>query len=1408
MQEQKICPYPGLRPFNEDESIFFRGREEHIEKIISQLEEKKFVMLTGASGDGKSSIVYAGVIPNARAGFFKAKFNSWQIADFRPERSPLKNMAIALADKLGYLDVDFVEKQLGFGFSSLINLYKNSKYFLDQNSEAWKKADETEKKKLKRKAANLFILVDQFEEFFTNSENYHNGRASVESQTVINSLLETARIALAEDLPIYIICTMRSDYIGQCAAFRGLPEYIGFSQFFVPRLKRKEIHQVIEEPATLSGNTISNRLTETLINELGDGFDQLPVLQHALNQVWNQADRGNEEMDLIHLTKLSGLPEKNLPVEDVQNFFKWFNTVPDFKKVFFKNPSLENVLNAHANELYQTASDYYNSNQENKITKEDACLIIKAAFQCLTKIDDSRAVRNRMTLDEICKIINREEITTEIVGGVLDVFRLQGNTFLKPFITSDELSKQLHRDDVLDITHESLIRNWDLLEEWAKEEYDNWLNFQDFNKQLQRWISNDKGKGYLLPIGPLTFFENWYNTCKPNKNWLARYDASDLSKEEKLEKAEKILKSANEFLGLSSRRLFFSKTILKYGANKVIAYLGIIILIISCTYFYIGFLQKQNSYIVEDLEQRGLDLLSSGKVGIDYKANFLINYERLEPGSFDEVLCDLDNDTMAFDIGVEMFGRVQNVDKYKTSSNDINPIVYPLLSFMDGRLNNLTNRQRVIFNKTHTYNLNRINKFLSICAFVKSYDDNDTINKLIDRNSLILNTQLVDVLTQPVDDSKVDVTQFDNSLQLLLAIAPKTDFKYFIQKLSPWEMEDEAKQRFEEFYGHDITYSRGDGQDKKYNSTGYQILACLYATDTVSNEDNTNKISSCIDMAMSNDPEYKKNDFSSFFDIICTLNRYNNYSENNISTLLNAYSKSSATGILDIMNKTIANTFIVHIPYEKITERFTQLNYFSKYFCSFGQRADVWNNYLTMLIDIKQSGKVNSYWLVSTESQHNIINRTETEFSEDEFNFNLALYYKKYGTYYAEIVKYKRQTNQNIKLANENFKRAFEYYDLLSDEFKNTFCEVGTFNHLIGESKILKKSFVFLYPKVINEYIKRTFYTTSVNTETNYYGFMAEQSQSTAFFNYIKNNNLTKYYESEDGLKMLENFSYAIFENNFKKDSLFYTIADFIRHKDSTCSTPMECMHFEFFSLALINRDFENNDTAKAFKKYSKYYKLNTIKKFVKNGFLNDTYDAFNTAGNHEMLLRSIAKHLAINNHLEESFEIINALKGPVKRNLLIEIAYTLQEKGPVENSFIYLDSLFKNNDIDGKPKFGMNLLTILGMVGSQDAFDLSMKLIKDMPELFKPKAMSNFIKGVAYNSTNGYYYKAVGYIPPTVSTNKELQLYNEILQTEIAKRSKKVKSTEWFDYDESKGDENGDYESRFGEDIKFDNLD
>jgi len=105
---KKICPYPGLRPFTEEESIFFKGRDLHIRQIISQLEDKKITIITGASGDGKSSLVYAGVIPNARAGFFHAEYNNWLICDFKPERSPLVNLSRSLSENMN-LDQAMIE---------------------------------------------------------------------------------------------------------------------------------------------------------------------------------------------------------------------------------------------------------------------------------------------------------------------------------------------------------------------------------------------------------------------------------------------------------------------------------------------------------------------------------------------------------------------------------------------------------------------------------------------------------------------------------------------------------------------------------------------------------------------------------------------------------------------------------------------------------------------------------------------------------------------------------------------------------------------------------------------------------------------------------------------------------------------------------------------------------------------------------------------------------------------------------------------------------------------------------------------------------------------------------------------------------------------------------------------------
>ena len=537
-----ICPYPGLRPFTEEESIFFKGRDTHIRQIVQQLEERKIAVITGASGDGKSSLVYAGVIPNARAGFFRAQFSNWHICDFRPERSPLDNLSKVIAENLE-LDYDFVRTELDYGFSSLVDLYKQSKFWPGENQEA-------------NKGTNLFILADQFEEFFTNSENYSNGRPSNEAYTTVNLLLETAKIALAENLPIYVVFTMRSDYISQSVSFKGLPETIGFSQFFVPRLKRHELQTVIEDPAKLAAGKVSPRLTQVLINELPEGFDQLPLLQHALNRLWKQADNGSEELDFIHLAKIGGFDADLLEKSDKEEFDVYFNQLNEKSKAYYNNPIFTNILNFHANLLYDSSVDYAKSLSwlKNKPTYEDVQLILRTAFKSLTKIDQGRAVRNRSELLEITKIINKKTIDYEMVCAVLNVYRLPDSTFVRPFIEKDDIETEiLPGDEVLDITHESLIRNWQLLHKWGQEELNYLSDYEDLKVQLNRWKDNNRQKAYLLNIGTLTYFENWYNDAQPNEYWIAKNENWLLPITEKREKAKIVFKEIIDFLEKSKK---------------------------------------------------------------------------------------------------------------------------------------------------------------------------------------------------------------------------------------------------------------------------------------------------------------------------------------------------------------------------------------------------------------------------------------------------------------------------------------------------------------------------------------------------------------------------------------------------------------------------------------------------------------------------------------------------------------------------------------------------------------------------------------------------------------------------------------------------------------------------------------
>src|SRR6185295_15722788 len=99
-------PFPGLRPFETEEAMLFFGREAQTAELLSRLSESRFLAITGASGCGKSSLVYAGLLPALHCGYLVNATTRWRVATFRPGNEPIDALATALAKDSALASLD------------------------------------------------------------------------------------------------------------------------------------------------------------------------------------------------------------------------------------------------------------------------------------------------------------------------------------------------------------------------------------------------------------------------------------------------------------------------------------------------------------------------------------------------------------------------------------------------------------------------------------------------------------------------------------------------------------------------------------------------------------------------------------------------------------------------------------------------------------------------------------------------------------------------------------------------------------------------------------------------------------------------------------------------------------------------------------------------------------------------------------------------------------------------------------------------------------------------------------------------------------------------------------------------------------------------------------------------------
>ena len=254
-------PYPGLRPFEPNEFENFFGRDRQIDELLTRLREHRFVAVLGLSGSGKSSLVRAGLIHRLEVGYLAGAGVHWKVALFRPGSEPIEALASALDETLG------VQPERA------LQLRKSTHELLNSTHTG------------RRPGENLLLVVDQFEEIF----RFHRDRQLSERDAAhFVDLLLAAEQDLAPEYRVYVVLTMRTDYLGDCAQFEGLPEALNRSQYLVPRLTREQTREAIQGPAALTDTEIASDLMQALLVESAEGRDTLPLLQHTLMRLWEK----------------------------------------------------------------------------------------------------------------------------------------------------------------------------------------------------------------------------------------------------------------------------------------------------------------------------------------------------------------------------------------------------------------------------------------------------------------------------------------------------------------------------------------------------------------------------------------------------------------------------------------------------------------------------------------------------------------------------------------------------------------------------------------------------------------------------------------------------------------------------------------------------------------------------------------------------------------------------------------------------------------------------------------------------------------------------------------------------------------------------------------------------------------
>lgn len=404
------CPFRGLEVFREQDHHLFFGREALSQRIVEYLEANRFIAVLGPSGSGKSSVVQAGAIPALRR-------RDSALALFNPSKAPLEELAYAL-DKLLQAN-----GQPSAGPQLLARLRGSIEALHGIAKEI---AAACGKKR-------LCLVIDQFEEIFTLS-------AAEEAATF------AAALCHAVDRPtgnLDILLTMRSDFLGKCVLYPDLNDLVMDHALQTKPMNRKELRRAIEEPARLAGLSLETGLLERLLNDVSGSAGELPLLEHALLELYERRQGGM-------LTR-----------------------------------GAYDQIGGIAGALAKRAETEYSA-----LSPEDQQTLRKMFVLCLVQPGKgAENTRRRATMEELRRI----------AGGQTDTL-LSRWTRSRLLTGTRDPARNL---ELFDVAHEALIRNWHRIDEWMAEDRETSRRMDQLRRRAEGWDEAGRDPDYLLRGTPL-----------------------------------------------------------------------------------------------------------------------------------------------------------------------------------------------------------------------------------------------------------------------------------------------------------------------------------------------------------------------------------------------------------------------------------------------------------------------------------------------------------------------------------------------------------------------------------------------------------------------------------------------------------------------------------------------------------------------------------------------------------------------------------------------------------------------------------------------------------------------------------------------------------------------------------------